>query len=92
MESRFGASVFAKLGRRFGRASFGNHARAGTGLDQRQRRGMDYGLESRVVLWRGESRPGPARHGRSRFITTIVVGTASASRPSGGIQGGQHGR
>lgn len=35
---------------RSGLAMLGNHARAGTGLDQRQRRGMQLGLAMQCVL------------------------------------------
>ena len=102
---------------RLGCGGFLNHARAGTGLDRRQRRGMDYGAFGHVRLSSAQFGQGPvsyanhhavgavpastpdggiglvtARLGKARRVearhgeSTIVVGTAAASTPRGGVE------
>lgn len=62
-----------------------HHARAGTGLDQRQRRGMDHGVAFCGVIGSGEFGPVAFVRGLSNHH---AVGADPASTPDGGMHHG----
>lgn len=59
-----------------------NHARAGTGLDQRQRRGIGCGLDRWCPARFGRVMHGALLRG---LAPTVVIGTEAASTPRGGL-------